>query len=286
MFDAVRAAQPETLLVVADGPRASVATDAARVQQTRAVVEQVDWPCRVLRNYAETNMGCKARLASGLNWVFEQCEDAIILEDDCLPHPSFFPFCQAMLQHYRHDARVMMVQGSNFLPGLSPPGSYFFSRYFAVWGWATWRRAWQGYDPAIRDWPARRDAFLAATDRYYTRRATRHLASLFEKAYTGRIDTWDYQWTYHCLFSSGLSIVPRVNLISNIGDEGLHFSTARGGANPFLHRQTAALDCLNLQHPQVVLPHVAYDLRLLAQVCPSRLTRLRQRLARLLRLNG
>lgn len=185
--------------------------------RTRAVIDGVDWPCEVLRNFADTNMGCGRRVSSGLDWAFNQVAEAIILEDDCLPDPSFFPYCDELLERYRADERIMMVSGNNFQNGASRTSdSYYFSRLPHCWGWATWRRAWQLYDFSMPDWPLRREARWlktiardSALERYW--------AQCFDDVRSGKIDTWDYQWM-HCMFAhNGLSVVPNVNLVTNIG---------------------------------------------------------------------
>ena len=153
VFQAIREAKPPKLFLVADGPRPNRPDDIPRCAAARKVVEKVDWDCEVLRNYADENMGCGCRPASGITWVFSQVEEAIILEDDCVPSPSFFPFCQELLDRYRTDERVMHIGGMNWQSGhRRSPFSYFFSKYPQCWGWATWRRAWAHYDFTMRYW--------------------------------------------------------------------------------------------------------------------------------------
>jgi hypothetical protein len=255
VFEAIRRARPETLLVVADGPRADRSGEAAQCAAVRAFIERVDWPCTVLKNYSDVNLGCKQRVASGLDWVFREVEEAIILEDDCLPHPDFFPFCEQMLDRYRNDERVMMIGGTNYLlDALQVRESYIFSRYFPIWGWATWRRAWMSYDIAMKEWPRlKRDGGVNA---FYPQRFMRkHITGMMDLAFQGRINTWDAQWFYSCLFNDGLSLIPRVNMISNIGTDGAHSSQRT--VNHFLPVQ--GLDMENLVHPEQIHPHYPYD---------------------------
>lgn len=255
VFAAIRAARPTRLLVVADGPRPDRPDEAERCRQARALVDRVDWDCEVTTNFSEVNLGCKKRLSSGISWVFEQVEAAIILEDDCLPHPSFFPFCQAMLERYRDDERVMMIGGTNYLlDELDVEESYVFSRYFAIWGWATWRRAWRLYDIEMSEWPALKasDALALWYPEGYMRA---HIGHMFDEGHAGRINTWDIQWFYTCLFNSGLSIVPRVNMISNLGAIGTH--TSGDTSNNYF--PLFALDAADLRHPRRVFPSSAYD---------------------------
>lgn len=217
VFAAIREARPQQLLVVADAPRPDCSNDLQKCTEVRTIVEQVDWPCEVLRNYSETNLGCKIRVSSGLDWVFSQVEEAIILEDDCLPDASFFPFCQELLSTYRDDERVMMVCGTNLLGRWKDDRqSYHFANYDWVWGWASWRRAWRHYDVTMSEWkdPHCRDKirqFLNNVDLYSLREKD------FQQAYDNRVDTWDYQWYFTRILHQGLAVVPCINMVSNIG---------------------------------------------------------------------
>jgi len=224
VFEAIRIARPCRLLVVADGPRENHPGEAARCAEVRAIIDRIDWPCDVLKEYSEFNLGCGRRISSGLDWVFREVEEAIILEDDCLPHPDFFRFCELLLEYYREDERIMMIGGSNYLlDTLDIQESFCFSRYFSIWGWATWRRAWAKYDLSLKGWPKLRQQNQLGS--FYREPFMRkHVASMFDKAYRGDVDTWDAQWFFTCLFNNGLSAVPRKNLVSNIGLEGTHTS--------------------------------------------------------------
>lgn len=217
VFAEIATARPRKLLVIADGPRAGRDGEAERCRQTRAIIDRVNWDCEVLKHYSDVNLGCKRRVSSGLDWVFGQVEEAIVLEDDCVPDQSFFPYCEHLLSLYRNDDRVMCISGSNFQEGrLRTPYSYYFSRYSHIWGWASWRRAWKHYDVDMRMWPEVRASeefqslFRARSSRWYWRR-------IFDSVYNGKIDTWDYQWFFSCLINSGLGAIPQTNLVSNIG---------------------------------------------------------------------
>jgi hypothetical protein len=228
VFERVRAARPRRLLVVADGPRPTRPDEARLCEAARKIATSPDWPCELLTNFADQNMGCRRRVSSGLDWVFKECPEAIILEDDCVPCPSFFRFCSAMLEHYREDARIMHISGINFQDGVwRGPGSYYFSRYSLSWGWASWSRAWRHYDVTIAAWPtALADGWLgsilddAGEIDYWTK--------IFAKLYDGQIDTWDYQWLFTCWRQQGLSIHPNENLVTNIGagPDATHFQQA------------------------------------------------------------
>ncbi len=217
VFEAIRQAQPSTLVVIADGARANKKDEAEACAAARAVTEKVDWPCRVVRHYSDKNLGCRDRVSSGLDLVFNEFDRAIILEDDCVPELSFFRFCEELLERYRNDERVMAISGDNFQFGNRQiEHSYYFSRYPHVWGWATWRRAWQHYDVKITNWPQmRKDGWLVQL--LQDNAAVKFWQASFQSVYDRQIDTWDHQWTYACWQQNGLTALPRTNLISNIG---------------------------------------------------------------------
>lgn len=214
---AIAGARPSHVFVVADGPRTHVPEDAARCREVRSLVEEFPWPCPFTRLYADTNMGCGKRVSSGLDAVFEQVDRAIILEDDCSPDPSFFPYCDELLERYANDERVMAISGDNFQHGRRRSRySYYFSKYHHCWGWATWRRAWSLNDQEMSLWPN-----VKESDEYrswfYCERERRYWTHRFDLCHQGRCDTWDYPWTLSCWRHHGLIALPAVNLVQNIG---------------------------------------------------------------------
>lgn len=217
VFEAIRQAQPPQLFVVADGPRAGRPGEAEQCAATRAIATDVDWACEVRTNFAERNLGLRERVSRGLDWVFEQVEAAIILEDDCVPHPTFFRFCEELLEQYAIDPRVMTISGDNFQFGRRrTEESYYFSRYPHCWGWATWRRAWQLYDDEMRLWPQVREGGWLR-DLLVRPQAARYWRGIFDAVQAGRIQSWAYRWTLACWLHHGLTILPNVNLVSNVG---------------------------------------------------------------------
>ncbi|MDW7726675.1 MAG: hypothetical protein SCH70_06100 [Candidatus Methanoperedens sp.] len=217
VFAEIAKARPPKLLVIADGPRADHPDDAEKCAAVRAIIDGVNWDCEVLTNYSDVNLGCKRRVSSGLDWVFDTVEEAIILEDDCLPHPTFFRFCEELLDKYRDDKRIAMISGNNFQFGRKRTEySYYFSRYPHIWGWASWRRAWENYDVDMKLWPEIRDGGWLQ-DLLGAKISVWYWKNRFENVYKGKIDTWDYQWTFACWMQSALTIIPDVNLVSNIG---------------------------------------------------------------------
>lgn len=218
VFAEIAKAQPPKLLVVADGPRENRVGEAEKCAATRAIIDRVDWDCEVLANFSEVNLGCKRRVSSGIDWVFKQVEEAIILEDDCVPDPTFFRYCQELLERYRHDQRIGMISGNNFQFGRRRnDDSYYFSKYVHIWGWATWRDRWTGsYDVSMAKWPRIRDEGWL-TDMVGNEREAIFWNKIFERVHRGEIDTWDYQWVLANWLEGRSTVLPATNLISNIG---------------------------------------------------------------------
>ena len=216
VFETIRAVKPVELLLVADGPRPEREGEREKCLDTRAVVSQIDWDCKVLRNYSDINLGCGKRVSSGLDWVFEQVDEAIILEDDCVPDQSFFQFCEELLALYREDERIFSISGQNIQLRSPIKDSYYFSRYPHCWGWATWRRAWQHYDFDMQLWPQAKESRLL-DDILLDSGIVNHWTKIFQAMYEKQIDTWDFQWTFACWLQSSLNIHAGVNLVSNIG---------------------------------------------------------------------
>lgn len=217
VFETIRQAKPAKLLVVADGPRRERPQEEQKCEAAREIINSVDWNCQVLTNYSEINLGCKKRVASGLDWVFSLVEEAIVLEDDCLPHPTFFRFCEELLEKYRNDRRIMAIYGTNFQGNWKAERqSYHFSYYGCIWGWASWKRAWNYYDVDMKLW-ANPDVQSRVKDVICDPQQYRLRKQRFDNMYAGKVDSWDVQWLFACLSQSGLAIVPAVNLIANIG---------------------------------------------------------------------
>ncbi len=279
VFNAIAKVRPSKLLVVADGPRANRLGEAELCAQTRAIIERVDWNCEVLTDFAESNMGCKRRVASGIDWIFEQVEEAIILEDDCLPDPSFFRYCEEMLTRYRDNERVGMVSGGNLQFGRQRgSGSYYFSKYTHIWGWATWRRAWKHYDRDLTLWPIFRDQGLLAQI-FETPGEQEYWRNSFQWVHEGSLDTWDVSWTFTAITHGLLQVVPNVNLISNIGFGANATHTHVVGIHANMPTQPIQFP---LVHPKFVLADIEAD-RYIArdQLAPSFIKRKWRRIQRL-----
>lgn len=216
----VRQARPARLYIAVDGARENRPGDAGLTARCRALAEQVDWPCELKTRFSEVNQGCGRGPSNAISWFFSQETAGIILEDDCLPELSFFPFCAELLEHYAADAEVMHINGNNFAPAKPGPiydgSSFGFCRYAQAWGWASWARAWQHFDydaKGIREATTRN--FDVAGVENLRREAHRdRVVSTLEHHHH---DVWDYQWQYAVMKRRGLCISPAVNQISNLG---------------------------------------------------------------------
>ena len=219
VVDRLRVVAPSTIYVAVDGPRAGHPTDAENVARTRAVVESIDWPCTVTTLFREENLGCGLGVSGAISWFLEHEERGIILEDDILPQPTFFEFCTELLDRYQDDPRVLAVSGCNFVPPeeLEQQAPYRFSRVPHIWGWATWRRAWETYSWDIEGWerklpPAR---LWRATGRSLA--GYLHWKTLFDLMARHQIDTWDFQLVFAGMANDALTATSNINLVDNIG---------------------------------------------------------------------
>jgi len=217
VFERIRMARPSRLILVSDGPRASVPGEDARVSDLRRKIESmIDWNVQVEQDYALANMGCGPRLASGIGAVLAKHGRAIFVEDDCLPTVSFFDYAQAMLDKYEKDSRVVSVSGTYFLKKKRMPFDYGFTRFPQIWGWAAWARSWEGYDRELQGWS---DGFLHDLAR------SGEIPSFdlgtwlrtFEHIRKNPRGTWDIQFWLLCLKKRGLTMFPYRNQITNIG---------------------------------------------------------------------
>lgn len=258
VFESIRLVKPRQLFIAADGPRRHVQGEAELCLQTRQIVSKIDWPCELRTKFSETNQGCKLSVSSALDWFFEQVEEGIILEDDCLPDPTFYSFCENMLGCYKDDNRIMMISGTNYLFDKAPiEESYFFSRYYAIWGWATWKRAWEKCDLHMKSWPGNK-ATKQLLYLFGDRVISKFYTDMFDNVYRNKTDSWGIPWAYSCIFQNGLAIVPVQNLISNIGTQGTHTGNT---PSPFLRMPLGKFDIDRINHPSGVAPNGICDKR-------------------------
>jgi hypothetical protein len=262
VFEAIRKARPRRLYVAADGPRPSVPSDIEKCEQTRQIVNEVDWDCEVKTLFRDKNLKCGLAVSGAITWFFEHETEGIILEDDCLPSPSFFPYCEELLERYRDDDRVMHIGGNNFLGGWRncDEYSYYFSRNGHIWGWATWRRAWNKFDFRISKFEELRDTGFF--DRFFINKMEKlYRMRFFEKTARNRdsVTYWAYQWDFARWINSGLAIVPAVNLVRNIGF-GVDSTHTANTRSPDAKLQLEDLE-VPLKHPPFVIRDIKSDKR-------------------------
>lgn len=250
VFEVVRAAKPPVLLVASDGPRDDHADDADKCAQVRDIVTDVDWPCDVHYKFEDRNLGCDPAISSAIDWVFSIVDRAVLLEDDCIPDESFFDFCNELLERYADDTRVMQIAGSNLeMPTESFNGSsYAFASFGLVWGWATWRRAWNLYDADLSTWPKfRDDGMLDGLHASWKRRMA--MRREYDGVHGDPGRPWDRPWQYTVLTEHGLVAYPERNLVTNDGFRS--DATHTSGAGAMAATPRGRLD-LPLRHPASV----------------------------------
>ena len=217
VFDSIKYARPSKLYFASNAPKNNDFDDFNKISKVRSLVDQIDWDCEVITLFREEHLDVKQSITSSIDWFFTFEEKGIILEDDCVPSKSFYMFCQKLLNHYENDKEVYSIGGCRFLEDLNlPENEYRFSKHAYIWGWATWRRAWENYDIKMCQWPNFKNSksfksiFRNNIIRYYW-------ISIFNSVYSGRINTWDYQWVYSLWLNNGITIIPNRNLVTNIG---------------------------------------------------------------------
>ena len=250
VFQVIREARPPVLLVAADGPRDGIAEDIDRCALVRDIVKNVDWPCEVHYKFEDGNLGCDPAISAAIDWVFSIVDRAVLLEDDCIPDASFFGFCDELLERYAEDSRVMQIAGTNLdMPIESFNGaSYAFASFGLVWGWATWRRAWNLYDPTLATWPKFRDDGLL-DGLHASRRRRAAMRREYDSVHADPDRPWDRPWQYTVLAGHGLIAYPERNLVTNEGFRYDATHTTRAGAMAAISK--GRLD-LPLRHPATV----------------------------------
>ncbi len=262
VFDQIKKAKPRKLYVAADGPRSTNPQDFDKCQSTRAVIEQVDWDCKVEKLYHAKNKGCKRAVSGAINWFFEKEEMGIILEDDCLPASSFFLYCEELLIQYKDDENVFSINGCNL--GYNGPNksSYSFTRFVNMWGWATWRRSAQKIDYQMADWETNTSKYHFLQRRLKNEMSTLnetkwYLHWLFLFNQINKIDTWDYQWIYSCLKEESRCIFPQKNLVNNLGFGADATHTVHADV-PLANLETFDID-FPLTSPETKEPDLAFE---------------------------
>lgn len=217
VLEQIRKAEPKELFIIADGPRENREGEKEKCEKARSICDEIDWKCNVHKIFSDVNLGCAKRVSSGLTEVFNKVEHALIFEDDCIPALSFFQFADEMLERYESDGRIMLVSGNNKCFAKEPvKESYFFSKQALIWGWATWRRAWNKMDLSMSDWPELKKNKLVEGI-YKKPSHCYYWNSAFDYVYNGHTNSWAFPWNLTVWRNGGYSIVPKVNLIRNAG---------------------------------------------------------------------
>ena len=257
VFEQIKLAKPERLYIAADGPRENFPDDVRLCIQAREILNETDWGCEVKTLLREENLGCKYGVSAAINWFFEQEEEGIILEDDCLPANSFFKFCDTLLDKYRHDTRIRHITGCNLQLGKKwGDTSYYFSNRTHVWGWASWRRVWDDYDITLGKYNG--DEVKGMMQNIYPDElVAERWANIFKQVKAGKINSWAYPLDFANFFNNGLVIIPNENLISNIG-----FST---GATHTIEQESVyanipLMEIGEITHPVFMIPQKQADL--------------------------
>jgi hypothetical protein len=213
-FQAIRDYRPKELFIISDAPRENVASDKLNNDNCKLIVSAIDWECKVHYNYSSENMGCGRRVSSGIDWVFDNVDKAIILEDDCLVSQGFFSFCEASLYKYENQDHILCISGTNLFDFNG--GDPYLSKLFSVWGWATWKRSWKSYSYELEYWPEYKKSpkWKNTWSSYGIRKYFEEVMKSMEK---GMVDTWDYQFSETLWREGGACLYPGINLVSNIG---------------------------------------------------------------------
>jgi hypothetical protein len=254
VFKSIRFYKPEALFIIADGPREGNLVDQEGCSKARQLAEKnIDWKCKVYRNYSDSNLGLGQRMKSGLDWVFSMVDSSIILEDDCIPSTPFYSYCEELLKRYKDDTRIMHISGNNYTPELNPGyGSYFFSKYGHIWGWATWARAWKLMDFDMIHWKRIRERQVIRS--IFNLSEYKFLEKIFDSYYADNKKPWGIRWFYSRMINNGLSIVPNSNLVTNIGIIGTH--SEKKSSIHFIKADSAYMIA---SHPSFVIADSKYE---------------------------
>jgi hypothetical protein len=279
VFEAIRKARPTRLYIAADGPRENVPGEGEKCEEVKQIATAVDWVCEVRTLFRDTNLGCGQGPCTAITWFFEHESEGIILEDDCLPSPSFFPFCEELLVKYRDDTRVMEIGGNNLEEEVNREDEYSFgfSNHIYIWGWATWKRAWKFHDFYMNHYKEIKEkGYLHESfDSIYERDFYQYV---FEKMYKGDARTnsqsiWDYQWQFACKINSGLVIVPNRNLVINLGF-GQHATNTLNPAGVGHDLKLEAME-FPIKYPEFMMSNNLRDRQVFREVSTSSLSRVK-----------
>jgi len=263
VFEKIRQAKPEQLFIAADGPRIDRPGDKEKCAKVRDyVLKNIDWACDVKTLMQENNLGCGVSVSKAITWFFENVDEGIILEDDCLPDISFFNFCSELLKRYRNEQRVMIISGFNNIGNFTQIKSdYLFTLYAGIWGWASWKRAWAYYNYHIPEWKNEKLKRTVLKSIGFKNAQIELKINLDGFVLNqSKLNTWDYQWWFYRLLNNGLGIVPKVSLIQNIGFD--KEATHTIDSNNYVKNIVACKLSLPLKHPKRIRRNKTYEKKL------------------------
>lgn len=266
VFDAIKEAKPQKLYVFNDGPRLGNKGDIQAREEIRKILQTIDWQCEVSEYFSEKNLGCGLGVSGAITWAFRKEDRLIVLEDDTVPAISFFSYCDYLLEKFKDDSRISLISGNNFTEDInSTDDSYFFSKYGHIWGWATWKRVWDNYDFMMKDWPKFRDS-SQLLNIFHKKKEQQFYLNFFDKIFNAKEKTtWDSQWFYCRVKHYGLSILPKDNLVTNIGVQGIHTNTKSK-----THFVKANKDFVITKEPEYILCNSYYDENHFKQIIDNR----------------
>lgn len=267
VFEEIRKARPEKLFIAADGPRPTRPEDIEKCKKVREIVSNIDWPCEVKTLFQEKNLGCKIGATTGITWFFDNVEEGIVLEDDCLPDQSFFPFCTELLERFRNNETISMICGCNESQTTPSSYSYIYSRYGHLWGWASWRRVWKQYDVTMKVWANRKNR-AAIKKAMNDSEMWNSRAWSYTQTYKGIKDTWDFQWEAYRLLNHQYAVIPTVNMIQNLGFGKDATHTTQTNSHLIMPRQQMLFP---LKHNPEIVPDTSYDITLRPKIKAVRL---------------
>lgn len=257
LFNEIKKIHPQKLFISADGPRDGKPNDLIKCKEVREIFNEIDWDCELHTNFSEINKGAFKCISEGISWVFKYVDRAIILEDDCIPQVSFFTFCQELLDYYENDTRIALISGNNFqLNTNKTKDSYYFSRYIHIWGWATWKRTWDQVDFSMKDWPEYK-RINGLKSSFTKKKEIKYWAEIYQEMYDKkRKPHWDFLLSLSSYMNNTLTILPNINLVSNIGfGPDANITTIKTK----FHSLEAKIMTFPLQHPKFISRFIAAD---------------------------
>lgn len=246
VFEKIREQKPKYFFIAADGPRTNKPGEIELCEKTREILKKVDWDCEVKTLFRVKNLGCKKAVGEAITWFFDNVEEGIIIEDDCLPSSSFFPYCENLLNYYRNNQQVMHIGGISQIETYSTNASYHFSPIAHVWGWASWKRAWNHFNLSMNDFDP--GIVKKMIPNKYQQK---DWITILKNVKNENIDTWDFIWQYALFKQKGLAIVPHKNLVYNIGF-GKNATHTTDFHNTWDKRKLEDIDFHNIIHPEEI----------------------------------